>query len=146
MIDKLRIEGAQICSKNFSGTVGPYNPTGRRQFTVILDEETAKSIIAEGWNVKEKPGREEGDPPRYFLDVMVKFAKFPPVIKQVTKKGITTLDEDTCGCLDGATLTNVDLVITPYNWEFNGKTGIKAYLKTGYFTLEEDEFADKYML
>ena len=143
-LDKVKIENAKICSRNFRGERDMYNSTGARKFTVILDEETGEMLIADGWNVKKKPGREDGDPFRYFLDVVCKFDKFPPSVKLVTSKGVTALDEETVGQLDGVTLKEVDLVITPYDWEFNGKHGTKAYLKTGYFVIEEDEFADKY--
>lgn len=143
-IDKITIENAKTCSKNFSGEVTMYNAGGNRKFSVILDEDLALELIDDGWSIKAKPGKEDGDPMRYYLDVTVKYGKFPPVIKLVTSKGITTLDEDTVSKLDGATITNADLVITPYDWEFNGRHGTKAYLKTGYFTIEEDEFASKY--
>lgn len=145
-INKLAIENAKIRFKNFSGRDDGENPTNRREFVLVLDADTAQQLIDEGWNVKVREPREEGDEPDYSIKVCVKFGNYPPTMYLVTSRGTTLLNEDTVGQLDSAYITNCDLIVTPYHWSYHGKEGIKAYLKTGYFTIEEDEFAHKYNL
>lgn len=138
------IENARICFRNFSGKEGRFNPAGNRNFCVILDDELAKMMLDDGWNVKFLRPREEGDTPQPYVQVSVSYRNIPPKVVLVTSHGKSILDEDSVGTLDWAEIENVDLTFSPYPWEVNGKTGVKAYLKTMYVTIAEDKFESKY--
>jgi len=140
------MEGVQILFRNFAGEEGQYNREGDRNFAVLLDEKTAQELGEDGWNVKVLKPREEEeeDVERPYLPVSVSFKGRPPRIVMITSRGKTVLGEDEVAMLDWADITNVDLIVRPYNWEVNNKTGIKAYLQSLYVTIEEDELERKY--
>lgn len=139
------MENAKIMFKNFSGIETKYNRKGCRNFCVrIEDPQFAKKLASDGWNIRMLKPTEEGDAPVDYLQVAVSFDVIPPKVFLVTKRTKTQLDPDSIGALDFAEIENVDLVVRPYNWEANGKFGVKAYLKEMYVTIVEDTFADKY--
>lgn len=144
--DNINLEKAHIIWPNFSGRKGQYNREGDRNFTVIIpNAEVANQLIEDGWNVKMRPPREEGDEPEYRLQVAVAFNGRPPKIVLVTRRKQTILDENTVGLLDTADIAYCDMTIRPYNWKReDGAHGVKAYLKTLYAVLEEDYFSDRY--
>jgi hypothetical protein len=142
----VNIENARLAFRNFSGKEGKFNPAGRRNFCVILDNKTGEDLARQGWNIKYLKPREEGDEPQAYISVTVNYkGGRPPKIIVMTTRNKTFLEESSVHVLDWADISNVDLILNPSTWTVNGKTGIKAYLKSLYVTLNEDEFEYKYV-
>lgn len=141
------MEGVRIIFRNFQGKESQYNREGDRNFAVLIDDKTAEDMAADGWNVKwlkQREDVEEDEAPQAYLQVSVNFKGRPPRVVMITSRGRTNLDEESVATLDWVDLTNVDLIVRPYEWAVNGKTGIKAYLQSIYATIEEDELEKKY--
>jgi hypothetical protein len=140
------MEGVRIIFRNFAGKEGQFNREGDRNFAVLLDDTVANSMAEDGWNVKWlKPREDEEDESQQaYLQVSVNFKGRPPRVVLVTSRGRTNLDESAVEMLDWADIRNVDLIVRPYEWAVNGKTGIKAYLQAIYATIEEDALELKY--
>lgn len=138
------VEDAQLMFLNFQGKEDQYNEAGNRNFALRLTPEMEKTLLDDGFNVKYLRPREEGDEPTPYLPVAVKFENFPPKIIMITSTARTVLNESTVEVLDYSDIRNVDLIITGYDWAVGDKTGTKAYLKTMFVTLEEDELERKY--
>jgi len=141
----ITIEGARIIFRNFSGKEGKYNAPGNRNFCVLLDENLAEDLMRDGWNVRYLRPREQEDEPQAYMQVKVAFGNIPPTVVLITSKGKTRLNEDSLDILDWAEIKNVDLIIRPYNYDVSGHQGVKAYLKSIYVTISEDELESKYM-
>lgn len=142
------MEGVRIVFRNFAGKESQYNREGDRNFAVLLDDEVAKAMAEDGWNVKWLKPREdadEGETDQAYLPVSVGYGKGrPPTVVLITDRGRTNLGEEEVEMLDWADIKNVDMIIRPYEWTVNNKSGIKAYLKSIYVTIEEDELERKY--
>lgn len=138
----LQIDNARIIYRNFSGEGSKFNREGDKNFSVIIDsQELADELIAQGWNVKIKEPREEGDDLFIHLPVKVKFNDRRPNVYLQSGRNRIKLDDESISCLDNVDIINVDLDIRPYDWEVNGKTGRTAYLHSMCVTQEVDRFA-----
>ena len=141
----LQIDDASIIYRNFAGVGSKFNREGDRNFAVrIPDTELADKLVEEGWNVKIKDPKEEGDLPFMFLPVKIKFNDRGPVVYLKTGRNMVKLDEESISCLDNIDILGVDLDIRPYDWEVNGKTGRTAYLQAICVTQDIDRFAARY--
>lgn len=138
---------ADILFLNFAGQEKQYNAKGERNFCLKLDPETAALMKADGWNIKHLKARDDEteEQRQAYVQVKVRFdGARPPVVVIITSRGRTTMTEEVVELVDYMNIGKVDLIINPSRWEVNGETGIKAYLKSIYITINEDELELKY--
>jgi hypothetical protein len=144
--DNINIANARIGFRNFSGKEGQYNPQGNRNFAVFLDDiDQARELEAEGWNIRWLKPRDEDEEEQPMLNVKVAFGQYPPKIVLINTNNVATrMKEEDLSILDWADIKHVDLTIRPYNYNVRGKTGVKAYLKVMYVTIQADPWESKY--
>jgi len=145
-IDNVVIKNAKLKYRNFAGKEKTYNREGDRNFYVVIDDEVvARNMIADGWNIRVKENEEEGTT-EFSIQVAVGYKIKPPIINVLTKnaKRKTAIGEDELHMLDSAEILEANVAIRPYQWETKSGSGVKAYLKTLYVVIEEDEFADDF--
>lgn len=139
---KLQIDNARIIYRNFRGEGGRYNREGDKNFAVVIDDVKWSDLLADnGWNVKIKPPREDGDEPFMFLPVKVKFNSRGPAIYLKSGSSMNRLSEESCVCIDEMDIDYVDLDIRPYKWDINDDSGITAYLDSMCVVQNVDRFA-----
>ena len=141
----LQIDDARIVYRNFTGVGSKYNREGDRNFAVVIpNEDLANQLTDDGWNVRIKPPRVDGDDPFMYLPVKVKFSDRGPVVYLRSGRSMNKLDEESIGLIDNIDILSVDMDIRPYDWEVNGKTGRTAYLQSMCVIQRVDRFAEKY--
>lgn len=154
----LIFEDAKIIFRNFRGEDYGYNPQHKKSFSVLLDpaDYNVEDMRADGWNVKQmKPREGYEDEVAFHLPVEVRWDNFPPAIWLITQTGVnedgepkykrTRLDEESSFVIDTAEIVRVNVEISHgRTYDFNGKTGIKAYLKKMYVELVQDRFDQLY--
>lgn len=156
---QLTIEDGTIINKNFSGDEKSFegrimNERGKRNFCVLIeDPDIADRLNEEGWNIKARLPREEGDETTYFLPVKVIYhdgdlSRLDPKIFLVQNNIPTRMDEEMVGEIDRADILSADLIINrsgkPTFTKGDGSDGYTAYLDEAYFIKSVNRFESKY--
>lgn len=145
-----KVEDAHIFYRNFEARATKVKPAGGDgSFCVRLEPKMAADMARDGWNVKFPDTRtvddeEISDDP--FIQVAVGYKIRPPLIVMITSKGKTTLTQETSKILDWVDIKTVDLIARAGWWEFGGNSGYKAWLKSLFVTIEEDDLERKYAM
>lgn len=139
------LDDVRIMFRNFSGRAGQYNAAGDRNFVAFLPPEVAQAMERDGWSIKQLKSRDEDEAPQDYIKVKVNFqGPRPPKVYMINSRGRHQLTEDMVDMLDWVDIEKTDLIISPYDWEINGRQGRTAYLQTIFVFIREDELEQRY--
>lgn len=140
---QVTLKNVRLLFRNFSGAKDRFGNEGKRTFCVILPEEAAADLIAQGVNVRRLKPRDEDDEPEPFVKVNVKFGARPPKITVISGKHRTILkDEGSLGTLDWADIQRADIQIRVWHNPERGFT--TCWLNKAFITVQEDELDTMY--
>ena len=153
-LERAWLEGVEIRYRNFKGEVGDFNPTGKRQFVVMLDEQQADEMAGDGWNVKfTKPKDPEEEPEPYIrVEVSYKAAddrggRAPQVFLMSGPDGTPNeIPREMLRIADQVDVAYADVLLEPYRWDVQGNQGVKAYLYSIVICIKLDPLMIKYKL
>ena len=151
-MENIKIRNAKLIFRNLAGAEKEYNSAGDRNVGIVIrDERMVQELIQNGWNVKQtKPreGFEDEFVPEFYIQAKLKYRDksgnlktYPPtvyIVKSNNEKVL--LDEDTVGQIDHAEIQDVRVELSPYAYEYRGKSGIAAYITRMYVKVIEDDF------
>lgn len=129
---------------HFAGLQDTFNDEGDHNFMIILDEERAKRMMAEGWSIKVMEGREEGDPPEYLLKVKISYRFEAPPIFFLKGARRFRADEADLADIKRASCEQIDVIVSPKPWIHGKDSGVSAYVKEMYVQIRESRFGEKY--
>lgn len=136
-----KVDHAEILFRNFAGAEGRYNAKGKRNFNLKLDNDSAKMLEEDGFNVRYLQPREEGDEPLPILKVNVNMeSNRPPLVEYKNDHGIKKLDENTIIKLDDADFKELHIEFSPYHREDT----TTAWANKIQAVVEEDEFESRF--
>jgi hypothetical protein len=158
--DEITLENVKLIWRNFAGEKKQYNEAGKRNFAIALDEDLALELYDVGWPVKDNVSKvndptHAADEVLYHLPVTVKMdGKRPARVfivapaknpKPDAPKNVKTLiTPETAMVVDWARFDLVDLKLSPYNYDFNNRKGVTAYLVSMFGFLHVDDLEQKY--
>ena len=146
-------ENARLGKKNFKGALNQWGDDRGRTFRIYFteDPDRAEELRSRGYNIQggDPIDGQEGEFYPEYLEVSVMFGQYPPEI-WITNGTIDdqprALSEETVASLDSYRFASADVVVRGNSWKVGPKSGIKAYLKKIYVSIDKDAVNQGQML
>lgn len=144
--NKLYIEDVELLYNNFSGreqtdpnTGRIVNNAGNRNISIVIPDDMVDQMVDDGWNIKIRQPREEGDEVIHYMKVNISYRFSEPDVRLYIRGQEKFLHEDTIGNLDEAEIIGLDIGVSHPSQE-----GRNGYLTDMRVTIEPNPFDLKY--